>query len=141
MMPLAIFDALTTDPTLNALGITATTVFERQSLDGVTRPGAAGFFLVIDLLEQAVVLGGQRRGPRRLDIAAHVPAEINRDYTDINRILNAVDLVLVPMTQVVGSDGVRVMQIQPMGRSRNLLDSGWKTITRAAQYSVLSGGP
>ena len=47
MMPIAVFEAITTDATLNGLGITAATVFEMQSLDGDQRPGVKGHFLVI----------------------------------------------------------------------------------------------
>lgn len=56
---------------------------------------------------------------------------------DADRILTGVDSVLLPMQQVTGSDGIRVTCIRPMGRSRNLLDPGWRTVTRAAQYSLL----
>ncbi|KGI69921.1 hypothetical protein MJO55_23610 [Mycolicibacterium rufum] len=139
MTPIAVWDAITADPALNGYGITAATVFEAQSLDGNTRPGVDGHFLVIHLLEQVSLLGGQHWGPRGLDIAAHVPAERTRDYRTINRILNRIDVVLTSLEQLTSSDGVRVTPIRPLGQSKNLPDPGWRTITRAAQHSMLCG--
>ncbi|QZT56347.1 hypothetical protein [Mycolicibacterium austroafricanum] len=66
---------------------------------------------MIDLQEQGVRLGGTRRGPRVLDIAVHVPDAITRSYAQVNRILNRIGAVLLPMKQVTGSDGVRVICI------------------------------
>lgn len=136
MMPIAVFDAITNDAALNALGITADTVFERQSINGDERPSVEGYFVVVDFQEQSLV-GVINRGPRVLDIAVHIDATLTRDYIGITHILNALDCVLLPLEQITGGDGIRVACIRPIGRSRNLIDPGWHTVTRAAQYSML----
>ncbi|PJK21012.1 hypothetical protein [Mycolicibacterium goodii] len=135
MMPIAAFEAITTDTTLNALGITADTVLERQSINGDERPAVESYFVVVDFQEQSII-GAINRGPRVLDIAVHIDATLTRDY-GITRILNAIDSMLLPIEQITGSDGIRVTGIRPMGRARNLIDTGWNTTTRAAQYSML----
>jgi hypothetical protein len=137
MMPIAVFDAITTDADLNALGIATGTVFEAQSINGDERPSAELYFVVVDFQEQTLSVP-LNRGPRVLDVAVHVPWDITRDYHGINRILNRVDAVLLPLEQVTGSDGIRVTCIRPAGRSRNLSDPGWHTTTRYATYSILA---
>lgn len=136
MMPIAVLEAITTDPDLNAFGVNAATVFEAQSINGDERPNVDGYFVVVDFQEQSLT-ATVNRGPRVLDIAVHVPWDITRDYTVINRILNAIDSVLLPIEQVTGSDGIRVTCIRPFGRSRNLTDTGWQTISRFVAYSIL----
>jgi hypothetical protein len=73
-----------------------------------------------------------------MDVAVHVDWTLTREFAGIDRILNAVDAVLLPMQHRTGSDGIRVTCIRPSGRSRNLTDPGWRTITRVASYSVLA---
>lgn len=136
-MPIAIFEAITAHPDLNALGITPATVFEAESLNADNRPNVDAHFVTVRFLEQTIS-AVVRRGPRAMEVAVHVDWTLTRDYTGINRILNRVDAVLVPFEQVTGSDGIRVACIRPMGRSRNLTDPGWRTISRYATYSVLT---
>lgn len=136
MMPVAVWEAITADPDLNTLGINADTVFEAQSMNGDERPSVNGHFVVVDFQEQTLSVP-VNRGPRVMDIAVHVPWDITREYDEINRILNAVDSVLLPREQVTGTDGIRVTCIRPSGRSRNLSDPGWHTTTRFATYNIL----
>lgn len=137
MTPIALFDAITADATLNALGITADTVFESQSLRGDERPHAQGLFVVIDVLEPTfdAVL---RRGSRTVDVAVHVADDITRSYATIDSILNAVDSALLPLEHVTGTDNVRVTCVRRVGRSGNLVDPGWHAIFRHAAHSVLA---
>lgn len=109
--------------------------YESQSLD--TRPHADGYFFTINMEESTIANSAISRGPRTVTVAVHHNAEIDRDYGPITRLLNLVDLAFQQIDDDSGSDGVRVSQVKRQGRSGNLLDEGWNTITRTATYGVL----
>ena len=108
--------------------------YESQSID--TRPHADGYFFTIDMEETAPVANSKLKGPRTCTVAVHHNAEIDRDYGPITRLLNLVDLAFQQIDDDKGSDGIRVSQVRRQGRSGNLLDEGWNTITRTATYGV-----
>jgi hypothetical protein len=144
MMPIAVYEALAGDATLNALGITGSRIYEMQSINRDERPDASGYFLIVDFQESTLfsqtytgLRNGIPKGPRVMDIAVHISWDKTREYNTINKILNAIDAVLLPIEHMTGSDGVRVTCIRPSGRSRNLQDDGWKTTTRHATYGIL----
>jgi len=144
MMPSAIFELLTTDPTLAGLGITEDRVYEMQSIAEDARPDADTYFIVVNFQESTLfsqtyagLANGIRKAPRVMDIAVHISWDKTREYNVINRILNAIDAVLLPAEQVIGDDGIRVTCIRPSGRSSNQLDPGWRTTTRHATYGIL----
>lgn len=110
-------------------------VYESQSLD--SRPHSDGYFITVNMEESTIANSAISRGPRTVTIAVHHNAEIDRDYGPINAILNYIDAGLLPIDDQRGSDGVRVSQVKRAGRSGNLLDEGWNTITRTATYGVL----
>jgi len=135
MMPNKIAQTLAGDTILAALGITADRIRESQSWD--ERP-KDGYFLSINF-EEMVFSGapGVSKGPRICTIAVHHPWDIDRDFFTLTSILNRVDELLLPLEDVAGSDGLRITMIRRQGRSGNLTDEGWKTITRTATYGVL----
>jgi hypothetical protein len=142
MMPIAIYEALAGDATLNDLGITGDRIFELQSVD--ERPFANGYWAIVNWQESTVysqtytgMANGIPRAPRVMMVWIHTPLDNTRDYSQIDRILNRIDAILLPMIHVIGSDGVRVSCVAKQGRSGNLTDDGWKTTTRNATYGVL----
>lgn len=136
MIPAAVFDTLATDPVLNGLGITAATIFERQSCEDNRPPIARNHFVVIDMQDTALT-PHINRGPRAMQISVHVDRNQTRDYSVIDRILGRVGALLLPMEQLTGTDDIRVCCIRPTARSGNLTDGRWRTITRNALYSIL----
>ena len=127
MRPILIYDLLNT--------IQPGRVHESQSLD--SRPHADGYFITVNMEESTIANSAIGRGPRTITIAVHHNADIDRNYGPITDILNSIDDVILPITDQIGSDGVRVSQVKRQGRSGNLLDEGWNTITRTATYGVL----
>lgn len=109
-------------------------IYESQSLD--SRPHDDGYFITVNMEESTISNRAIARGPRTVTIAVHHNAEIDRDYAPITMLLNLVDKALLPIDDEIGEDGVRVSQVKRGGRSGNLLDEGWNTITRTATYGV-----
>lgn len=142
MIPMAIYESLTQDDELEELGITEGKVFEMQSVD--ERPVDNGYFVIINWQESTVysqtytgMANGINKAPRVMMLWVHTPMDKTRDYRIIDRILNRVDEILLPIEHKIGSDGMRVTCISKQGRSGNLIDDGWKTIARNATYGVL----
>lgn len=135
MIPLIIYEKLTTDAALTLLGITAGKVFELQSVD--ERPLNSGYFVILNWQESSLFTNAVKRAPRALTVWVHTPLDRTRDYRTIDRILNRIDAIFADIEQQKGADGVRVTCITRQGRSGNLVDEGWKTIARNATYSVL----
>jgi hypothetical protein len=138
----AIFDTLAADTELNALGIDETKIFEANSVD--ERPTHSGPFMILKWEESTVYtssysgsLNGIQRAPRTLTVWVHIPWDDTREFDLIDTILNRVDKVLTAMEHVVGQDGYTVTLANPAGRSGNLSDEGFKTITRNAVFGVL----
>lgn len=136
MRPSAIYEALATDTKLQQYGVTEDRIVESQSVD--SRPFADGHFITISGDE--VLFSGTTaiaKGPRTFTIAVHINSEMSRDYGTIDFILAQASKSLTGIEDVIGADGCRVSQVAKTGRSGNLLDEGWNTITRNATFGVL----
>lgn len=138
----AVFDTLAGDSYLAGLGITEDRIFEIQSID--ERPVHSGPFMVFKWEESVVYtsaytasLNGIDRSPRTLQVWIHIPWDESREFNLIDTILNRVDVLLDGMEHVAGPDGYTVTLARKSGRSGNLRDEGFKTITRNAIYGVL----
>jgi hypothetical protein len=138
----AIFDTLASDLDLDSLGITGDRIFEIQSID--ERPVHSGPFMVFKWEEATNYTSaysgsanGIDRAPRTLQIWVHIPWDETREFNLIDTILNRVDAILDEMEHVSGGDGYTVTVVRKSGRSGNLRDEGFKTITRNAVYGVL----
>ena len=131
MQPALIFDLLDADAPLAGLGVE--TIIESQSVD--SRPDASCF---ITISFEETTSGPKSLGPRNTIISVHRLADQDRDYGPITKILNRIDQLLLPVEQQVGSDGVRVSQIDrgSPARSGNMTDEGYNTIVRWATYRV-----
>lgn len=142
MIPIAIYEAMAQDTALQALGINSNRIFELQSVD--ERPFDSGHFVIVNWQESTIysqtytgMENGIVKAPRVMTLWVHSPLDRGRDYRIIDRILNRIDLILLPFDQKIGSDGVRITCVHKQGRSGNLIDDGWKTIARNATYGVL----
>lgn len=141
MIPMYIYEALTGDATLETQGITDGRVLELQSVD--ERPFDTGYFIIINWQESSSfssLISNQSampKMPRVMTIWVHSPLDSGRDYRQIDKILNRIDTLLLPIEQQKGTDDIRVTCVTRQGRSGNLIDDGWKTITRNATYGVL----
>lgn len=134
MIPSAAYELLSGDSELVALGVTPSRIKELQTVD--ERPFDSGYFIIFNWQEQDFVHSVQT-GPRNVLIWVHTPLDRSRNYRPIDQILNRIDQIFNEVEQVTGTDGVRMTAVRKMGRSANLMDEGWKTITRFATYSVL----
>lgn len=142
MLPMAIYESLANDDDLNDLGITGDRIFELQSVD--ERPYDTGYFVIINWQESVMysqtytgMSNGIPKAPRVMTLWVHTPSDETRDYRIIDRILNRIDDILLPTEHKIGTDGMRVTCVAKQGRSGNLIDDGWKTISRNATYGVL----
>ena len=136
MRPSVLYEALATDTELNNLGVTGDRIKESQSVD--SRPFSTGYFITISgdevLFSTTTVL---EKGPRTFVVAVHTSADETRDYTIIDKIISRISKIYKGMENVTGADGCRVSEVRCRGRSGNLVDEGWKTISRTVTYGVL----
>ena len=142
MIPTIIYETLSTDTVLQQSGINGQRIFELQSVD--ERPFDNGYFIIINWQESSSsgltfngVQNTFQKPPRVMSLWVHSPLDQGRDYRIIDRILNRVDNLLLPMENRKGSDNIRLTCVTKQGRSGNLIDDGWKTIARNATYAVL----
>lgn len=130
----AVFTALTTDPTLNLLGITESTVFPNWA--SKERPSSTGPFLILRWQEDTLQVNLE--GPRILEVWAHIPMELSTDYGRIDEILYFVSQALVGLVHKTGSDGFTVTMVDYQGKSPDFYDSAYNTISRNVSFGVLS---
>jgi len=109
------------------------------------RPSKDGPFIIIRWEESTLysqtytgMSNGLDRAPRTITVWAHVPRENTTDFWVLDNILNLVDDALVYLEHVDGGDGYTITCVRKSGRSRDLVDEGYNTITRNAAYGVLS---
>lgn len=141
-----LYETLKADDFLNNDLNLAGFIYELQTLkEGVEgRPRADGPFVVFNWQESTIysqtytgMQNGIDKAPRVLQIWVHIAKSATTDYDDLNRILNRIDALFDPMEHVTGTDGQRVTVVRKAGRSANLEDPGYETITRHAIYGVL----
>jgi hypothetical protein len=136
MMPNLLYQKLANDSELFKLGINSTRIIESQSVD--ERPFNDGYFITVAFEELLLASPSKlSRGERTVTVAVHRNWEIDRDFSSIDKILNRIDILLLNVENESGTDGVRVTSIRRSGRSGNMADEGWKTITRTSTYGVL----
>lgn len=134
MMPSGVYEILS-ESLLDVYGITPDRIIESQSVD--TRPFNDGYFITVAFEERLLsATSAIRRGPRTMTIAVHTPDETTRDYGPINVILSLVTEALSEVENYLGQDGMEISEIALTGESGNLVDEGYKTLTRFATYRV-----
>jgi hypothetical protein len=130
----AVFKAISEDPTLNLLDITADTVFPNWA--SKTRPSDTTPFIILRWQEETKEINMD--GPRMLDVWVHIPMEISSDYGRLDEILYFVTKALRALIQKPGEDGFTVTQIIEHGKSADFYDNAYDTISRNASFGVLS---
>lgn len=133
---------LTTDAELNAMGINSDTVFNQHDID--ERPFDDRRFIVLRWEEATNfsqsytgMRNGINRAPRMLTIWVHSYSKWSTDFEAIDSILDRIDDIFDSVIGQPGSDGYTVTVIRNSGRSGDLKDDGWQTVTRNGAYAVL----
>lgn len=133
MSSASVFRALADDSDLRFWGIEESTIFPDYSSEEVPRDGA---FLVLRWGNEDVT-SSVKKGPEILTVWAHLPQEMGSDYGPLRDMLGRVKDVLLSMEHVVGDDGYSVTLVEYFGSSGNLIDPGFRTITRNMTFRVL----
>lgn len=128
----AVYSLLAADGQLQALGLPYGNVWPAQSMDTAPRNGR---FLILRWEEETIAFG--QTGSEVLTVWAHCPREMSTDFAPLDAILNRVTEVLTSATHVTGADGALTC-VQYNGKSPDLNDEGYKTITKNAAYTVVS---
>lgn len=133
----AIYNALTTDPTLIALGFhgepNATVLV---NFDGDQRPSDTIFMALNYQNEDWSLLF--KRSIKHLMVWVHCYREYSTDFTIIDKAIDAIDKVLTNLVQVDGSDGYTLTLAETESKSRDLRDDTYQTICRSVSYRILS---
>jgi len=134
----AFYEALVHDSILNGLGINEDTVFHNWSSE--ERPSNENAFAILRWGEEGGPIWGSEvdRGPRDVTVWVHFPSELTNDFDEVTKVLNRMDVVLADLRDVSGNDGYTLSFVKVGGRSPDLLDEGFNTITRNANYAVYS---
>lgn len=132
----AVFDALVNDQTLNSLGINENSVWQNYTLE--ERPIRKGPFIILRWGDSDRPQFGNVKNPVRLVIWCHYPIEETNDFTHIDNLLDACDGALSSLEDVAGVDGYAVTCVRATGRSGDLKDDGFQTISKNAGYEVLA---
>lgn len=128
------YEALCTDPGLEALGITEDEVFANYAMDH--SPSRDKRFLILRW-EESRFTPVMRKGPQRLTVWAHSPVQLSTDFIKLDKILDQVKTVLTAMEHVEGADGYVVTNIVFSGSGGDLRDPGYETITKNSGFEVL----
>lgn len=132
----AVFEALIGDEDLNDLGIDEDSVFHNYTLE--ERPVSHGPFMILRWgdSDRSPFIGV--KSPVRLTIWVHYPIEETNDFSKIDRLFDLCDVTLEKMNGEIGIDGYTVTCVRSTGRSGDLKDDGFQTISKNASYEVLS---
>jgi len=131
----AVFDAIVSDEDLNIIGINENSVFHNFSLE--ERPIASGPFAILRWgeIDRPPFIGVNP--PMRLTIWFHWPSEETNDFSKLDNAIDICDNLLSGLGGESGIDGYTVTCVRPTGRSGDLKDDGFQTITKNASYEVL----
>jgi hypothetical protein len=132
----AIFDLLVANEDLNSIGIDEDSVFHNYSLE--ERPIQSGPFLILRWGEVDRPPFFGVKSPVRLTLWIHWPLEETNDFSKIDKAIDICDEILSDMSNSSGIDGYTVTCVRPTGRSGDMKDDGFQTITKNAGYEVLS---
>lgn len=128
----AVLGLLAYDPVLQSVyGLNLNNIWPAQSVDVVPRKKP---FIILRWEEETLQRGGFGRR-EVLTVWAHEARESSTDYGRINEILDRVEEILMGSIHISGVDGV-LTQVTYNGRSGELNDEGYKTITRNAAFTV-----
>ena len=134
----AFYDALVGDSTLNSYGVNSDTVFHSWSSE--QRPSDTTPFVILRWEDEGKPIwqSEPQRGPRNLTLWVHCPLAITNDFNRLTAVLDRIDKVVTELRDVAGNDGYTLSFVQLGGRSPDLVDDGFETITRNASYQIYS---
>ena len=132
----AVYETLANSAGLNSLGIQGNRLFPNWSLE--ERPVPEGPFIILRWGAMDDTRWQTVKEPVRLTIWIHIPVEVSDDFSILDNILDACDKSLRKMWDVVGADGYTVSQVRVGGRSGDIKDNGFQTITKSGTYQVLA---
>ena len=128
----AVFTLLSTDATLNGLGITAARIWATHAMDVSPR---TGYYLILRWEEKVDEIAGH--GPETLTIWCHRNKEECIDFMGHEVILKRVREVLVGNHQIPGADGTLTSAYSD-GMSGDFVDDVHGTSVKNASFRVLS---
>ena len=136
-----VYDAILADGSLDMDDVTFDADNVKVNYDGDQRP-SDDMFLVIRWETPDIDLSGDdgqfQRGPRHLTIWAHMYKEFSTDFVRLDKVIDALDKLLVDIIDRPGADGRTLVMVEPEGHSRDLRDVTYETFCRSASYKVLS---
>ncbi|QHB37437.1 hypothetical protein SEA_LEOPARD_30 [Mycobacterium phage Leopard] len=136
-----VYDAILADGQLGMDDITFDAGNVKVNYDGDQRPNDR-MFIVLRWEAPDIDLRGDdstiRKGGHHLSVWVHMYQEFSTDFTRIDKVIDALDKLLVDIIDRPGSDGRTLVMVEPEGHSRDLRDVTYETFCRSASYKVLS---
>jgi hypothetical protein len=132
----AIYESIVGNENLNVIGIDEHSVFHNYTLE--ERPIDSGPFMILRWGEVDRPPFNGAKSPVRLTIWMHWPLEETNDFSKIDKAFDICDDIFIDLNNVAGVDGYTVTSVRSTGRSGDLKDDGFQTITKNAGYEVLS---
>lgn len=137
-----VYDLLSTDSELLALGLTPDTIYGSQSLDTPLNAGAP--FLVqrwggVPVLNTLVTVQSTRTLPSKRQELAIWVYDKPGDYARIDAIIKRVRTTLASVEALQTDDGW-ITQIDWTGDGEDLYDDTYEAIMRTSSYYVISSG-
>lgn len=123
----AVYELLTTDPTLLGLGVSPATVYASPTVDS---PQAAPF-VIIKWLETSPRLGGF--SDELLQVWVY---DFNKDYGRIDSIIEQMMVLMADAVHVVGEDGGVLHSTSFSGISQDLYDDIYGAVMRNVSWRV-----
>lgn len=134
----AVLSALRSDATLLSL-VAAENILPNYSREGRPSNLAPDAFIILRWEESQANIGRERDSDTRtLTVWAHYPAELSTDFGRVDAVLSAVKDVLVNLEHAIGPDGYTVTCVEYQGKSGDMKDDGFDTISRNSTFKVLS---
>lgn len=134
----AMMELLSTDATLNALGINANHIWPNFALD--ISPRQDGIFLILRWGGVSSRFGDPG-GTRSVRVWAYQAIQLGTDYANIDKVLGAVTDLLTGTIHYTGTDGSAITAADFRGYSEDLKDQGYDAIARNAEFTVLCRDP
>jgi len=124
----AVVDILGTDPQLNMLGFEADAISSSNATDTPSRDKP---FVVVHW-DDMPLSGG--RPVHMVSIWFHVPKDHEQDYGRIDMAIIRTTEIMTSAEHVEGDDGWSLTSASFTGASPDLLDDGYNSLTRYAQF-------
>lgn len=133
----AFIEALWDDAELNSIGLTRDTIFHNWSSE--ERPTDQGPFIILRWgVTPPGFFNGEVKAPESLRVWVHWPIQVTNDFSKIIGVLDRVDDVVRELRDVNGNDGYTLSFVEIGGRSEDITDDAFGTITKNADYKLHS---